>query len=309
VAALHSDGPASAPRSTTDAVVDPGLDVVVPGFPGSGSTGPASAGVSSFTPYTGPSTIRTAGTVITGREITAPLVIAAANVTLKGNLIHGPTSASGDTPAILVKGANATIVDNEIRGNSATNGSAAPASGVKIYADGAKFQFNNVYWIAGDGVTVDATNVTVSDNYIHDFTQRDGVHYDAIVYDQNTSSSVLIQHNTVLMWIPGEMSGVLGLPDSAPNIVVNNNLLAGGGFTIEGGGGGITVTNNRFATTYASSCGVYGTHSFMARIGTVHWSGNVLSDGQTTTAVRCDSRYRAVNNSRGWPVGEPYDHL
>jgi hypothetical protein len=229
-------------------------------------------------PYLGPYEITKPDTVIAGKIITAPLVIAAANVTLRDSVIYGPTSIDGDIPAILISEPGARVLNNEIRGTSASDSSLNPATGVKIWADDVTLSGNDLYWLAGDAITIDGTRVIVSGNYVHDFTAREGVHLDGIVYDQSTENSVLIQHNTALMWLPGEMSGVIALPVSGPNITVNDNLLAGGGYAIVGGGGGedggagVTISHNKFATIYASGCGAYGTHAHL--LDSVKWSDN-----------------------------------
>ena len=264
-------------------------------FGGASNTGPKAAGFNPTEKYTGPMTITTAGTVITNKIIPAGLLIKAPDVTIQGNVIQGSTYEPSDQAAIEVQGDRAKILDNFIGGTSATNWSADPVSGVKLYADSVTFSRNNVSYIAGDGVTLDGENLTITGNWVHDFVLRDqGVHYDGLHYPYPVSLKLqpaLIQDNTVEMWIPvgvssSGMTTALGLPEesgSGAKIVVNHNLIAGGGYAIEGGQAGTTVTNNMFWTKFASSVGYYGIDTHM---GPVTWTGNsITNDGISSIGV------------------------
>jgi hypothetical protein len=239
--------------------------------------------------------ITTAGTVITNKVIPAGLIVKAADVTIQGNIIQGPTDPNSDQAAIEVDGDRAKILDNAIGGTSATNWKADPISGVKLYADSITFSRNNVSYIAGDGITLDGENLTITGNWLHDFVLRDaGVHYDGLHYPVPVSPKTqpaLIQDNTVEMWIPvgvssSGMTTALGLPEesgSGSKIVVNHNLIAGGGYAIEGGQSGTKVTNNMFWTKFSSSVGYYGIDTHM---GPVTWTGNsITNDGVNVVGV------------------------
>ena len=269
-------------RTTTSDTLRP-APASAPAFPDETTTGPAAAGFTNLVPYSGPTVITQPGAVIEGRMISAPIEIAADNVTIRGNSIRTASSIQYDVPVIGLRPGTkgARVVDNEITGRD-RSADASPASGVKLYGDDIEFRRNNVSGIAGDAVTMDGNNIEVTDNYVHDFVFRPGTHYDAVVYGgSNTTNRVRIAGNRIEMWLPEDMTALVSLPDSSPSMVVDANLLAGGGYAVSGGGGGATFTDNRFSTKFSPKCGSWGTHAHLAKPGheEITWSGNTWADG------------------------------
>ena len=152
------------------------------------------------------------------------------------------------------------------------------------------FSRNNVYNIAGDGVSIYGDNANVVGNWVHDFVFRDGgVHYDGLHYPgqagDDTLAPALIKDNTVELWVSGGSSGMtaaMGFPDVAPKVVVEHNLLAGGNYSMWGGGSGITYKDNWFWTKFSAKVGYYGPSAYIGQVGTATWTGNVFTaDGKT----------------------------
>lgn len=284
--------PTEPPVNPTSPPVAPPTPPVAPPatLPSSGefgdasNTGPTAAGFNPTQRYTGPRTITTAGTVITNQIIPAGLIVEADDVTIQGNLISGPTYVPDDEAAIHVKGKRVRILDNEIRGDSAIDWRQTPASGLKLFGDDFTVERNNIHRIGGDAVTVVGQNASIVGNWIHDFTPRDGVHYDALVWGPESSGSPdVIRDNTIEMWIPGMMTSTVSIPANAPKMIVDHNVMAGGGYTLTGGGGGTSITNNLFWTKFSQNVGDYGPKAFM---GSVNWSNNsYTSNGQTAGAI------------------------
>lgn len=282
--------PTTEPTPPTTDPTPPTTDPTPPGTGSSGSyagasnTGPKAAGFAPTAKYTGPRTITTNGTVIRNQVIPAGLIVDADDVTIEGNIIEGSTSVPADDAAIMVLGKRAKVLNNEIRGLSASDWRQTPASGIKLYGSDVTLKGNNVYWIGGDAITIDANNVSIVGNWVHDFTRRDGVHYDAVVWAQRNrvDTPILVRDNTIEMWQPGLMTSVLTLPENAPKLTVDHNVLAGGGYTLLGGGSGSVITNNLFWTKFAPKAGAYGPST---AVGTVTWKDNFYSaDGVTPGA-------------------------
>ncbi|WP_166790446.1 DUF4082 domain-containing protein [Cryobacterium tagatosivorans] len=284
--------PAPAPAPAPEPA--PAPSTIGSSFANSGNTGPAAAGFTPTQKYTGPLTITTAGTVIKNQIIPAGLRIEANDVTIQGNIIEGPTDESWDQAALHVVGDRVKILDNTIRGKSATDWTQTPINGIKLVGQYVDFSRNNVYWISGDGVSIYGDNANLVGNWVHDFVFRDGgVHYDGLHYPgqagDDTTAPALIKDNTVEMWVSGGTSGMtaaMGFPDVATRIVVDHNLVAGGNYTMWGGGSGITYTDNLWWTKFSPKVGYYGPTAYIGKIAPVTWTNNrYTSDGVTPGAL------------------------
>ncbi len=261
-------------------------------FGGPTNTGPAAGGFHPTTKYTGPMTITTAGTVIQNQIIPPGLTVDAPNVTLQGNVINGPTGDGvSQSPLVFAtaKSAGIKMMYNELRGNSASSWPGNdPVSGVKLLADNSTFSYNNMYWVAGDGLSLYGSGFTGIGNWVHDFVVRtDGEHYDAFHWPTPTDGTfhdILIRDNRIEMWITNAgasgMTAVLGMPDGTiTNGVVSHNLLAGGNYAVYEGNG-VTFTNNLFWTKFAPTVGYFGAIAHLDTPGP--FTGNAYtSDGAT----------------------------
>ena len=291
--ARRPDTTATAPLEVTT----PATDANHGSFAGANNTGPIMAGFDPIRKYSGPLTITVPGTVITNQVIAAGLRIEADDVTIQGNIIEGPTDLSWDQAAVHVNGNRVRILDNTIRGVSATNWSQTPVNGIKLVGLNVDFSRNDVYWISGDGISIYGDNAHIVGNWLHDFVFRDGgVHYDGLHYPgqagDNTVEPALIKDNTVELWVSGGTSGMtaaMGFPDIATKIVVDHNLVAGGNYAIMGGGSGITFKNNLFWTRFSPKVGYYGLSAYIGKIGSVQWANNSYTDdGQTPRSAAAD---------------------
>ncbi|MCB2177401.1 MAG: DUF4082 domain-containing protein [Actinomycetales bacterium] len=271
--------PAPAPDPTPAPTPTPTPDPApsTSAFPSASTTG-VPAGVS-LTPYTGPSTITAAGTVIDGKLITQPLVIAssASNVTIRNSKI----SAEGYWLVLNDAGAkNLQIIDTELDGKGNASGDAAVA--------GYNYTLTRVN-IHGtvDGLKLGA-NVTVQDSYIHDLVMTSDSHNDGM--QSLGSDDVLIRHNTIIIG-KGSTSAILlstGSADSMRRITIDNNLVGGGAFTVYGGYepgvdnlsrvSDIVITNNRVTTQIYPNGGAYGPFTSVGSAA-VTMSGNIWYDG------------------------------
>jgi len=245
-------------------------------FPSASNTG-VPAGVS-LTTYTGPSTITAAGTVIDGKLITKPLVIAASasNVTIRNSKI----SAEGYWLVLNDAGAkNLQIIDTELDGKGNASGDAAVA--------GRNYSLTrvNVHGTV-DGLKL-GDNVTVQDSYIHDLVMSGDSHNDGM--QSLGASNVQIRHNTIIIG-KGSTSAILLSTGSGAqrDFTIDSNLVGGGAFTIYGGYepgvdslsqvSNIVITNNRVTTQIYPNGGAYGPFTSVGSAA-VTMRGNVWHDG------------------------------
>ena len=285
---VPTSAPLTAPTRTTGCVTSPHLC----GFPDETTTGPAAAGYAALAPYTGPYTITTNGTVVSGKLLTQPLVIRADDVVVQGNrLAYGINGFS--TAITVVNGSDRVrILDNDLFGLSATDWTRTPQRAIWVQTPGVEIRRNHLKWISGDAFVIadGLPNQVITDNFVHEFTNRAGEHFDGIPADGG-DTNLLIRNNTMLMWAPGNMTGVIGFanihPGSYRNVTIDHNLFAGGGYTIYGGHTSqypdidVRFTNNQFSTVFATDCGAYSPAAYLPPFGSNGnvWSGNVWHDG------------------------------
>jgi hypothetical protein len=259
------------------------------GYPDASNTG-VPAGTT-LTAYTGPSTISTPNTVISGKTMGCINVVAE-GVVIRNSRISCSGSAVNVNDPVLYGKTPLLIEDSEITCN---NGSGA--TGVAE----AHFTLRRVnIHHCENGLSVNQ-DVTIEDSYIHDLDMAEGAHTDGIQLSfghWNGSSypccakNVTVRHNTILggddaghFATSAIISNKLG-PDE--NVLIDGNLMAGGAYTLfcdQQGFTGINyrVTNNRFSTRYSSKVGYFGAStdcSDEVRSGNViHETGQSLSLG------------------------------
>jgi len=233
-----------------------------------------------MSPYTGPSTISTAGTVIDGKTLGCVRVMAP-GVVIRNSRI----SCSGSSYAVLsgdgdYSGTPLVLEDSEIdcRNSSGTAVGEANITARRLNIHGCEngFDINQ--------------NVTVEDSYIHDLYNTASSHTDGIqfgtghlVNGQLASGvvNITIRHNTIYGIGADGSFGTSAIIDHSfaanTNILIDSNLLAGGavalycsiGFT----GTNYRVTNNHFSTKFKNTVGYYGLSSDCAD---QTQSGNVI---------------------------------
>jgi hypothetical protein len=232
--------------------------------------GPSNTGVpvgTVLTPYTGPHTITTAGTVIDSKDITGSLSIQAKNVTIRNSKIHDDLSA---TAGINVEdNGSATITDSEIYNFQV---------GI-VYSNWTAIRIN-MHDITFDGMKM-SSNARLQDSWIHGPKPSSDSHWDGVQV-QNGVVNTVITGNFIDASGPGTNSALFLCPDIGPStngpLTVTGNWLDGGNYTVfilDGANGkyfisNISVTNNRFG--HAAQ---YGPTDINVP---VTWTGNVWDD-------------------------------
>jgi len=194
----------------------------------------------------GGGTITTANTVISGRDITGQVTIAAPGVVIKNSKIH-ITNGYYD---VYVQSGSVTIQDSELYGNP---------TGSTIGFDNWTGLRLNIHNFPDDGVKL-GSNVLLQDSYIHDFATAAGAHADGGQM-QSGVTNLVVRHNTILAKTitgTGANAALFIAPDLGPStngpVTITGNLLSGGNYTVyivDGNNGqyfvqNISLTNNRW---------------------------------------------------------------
>ena len=235
-----------------------------------------------LTPYSGPTTITTAGAVIDAKQISGGLEIRAADVTVSRSSISGTVT--------VADGGSLTISDTYIDAGD---------------RQGTGLEYQNytavrVHVVGGNRSMYCADNCTIRDSYVHaQMTDETGViHESGIRMEQNTT----LIHNTIGCDAPnvppdaGCSAGLTGYGDFAPvrdNLIQNNLFLASTGGTCAYGGSSagkpysrqaanIRFIDNVFSRGRNRKCGYYAPiMDFDKNAPGNVWSGNVWDNGGT----------------------------
>ena len=244
--------------------------------------------------------ITTDGTVVKDLNVTeGSIVIKANNVTIEDTKVV----QTGSIWAIgLYSGVqNATIQDSTITGTTDTGPNALEVGLKDIYGNATGTQI--VRDDFSDATTsVQISNGTVKDSYIHNFGLSPGAHLNGISDGGGDPKPLLIQHNTILNQI-GQTDAIALFQDfgDESNKTITDNLLAGGSYTVYGGGPNsacpslngtpgcegpsdhIVITNNHFSRIFQANGGTFGYgEAFNASgVGNV-WHGNAWDDTGAT---------------------------
>jgi hypothetical protein len=193
-------------------------------------------------------TISTAGTTVSGKDISGTVTISASNVTLRNCKVR-----SGSYWVIQITGGTGVVVDHctiDGMGTGGQQGSVGINGG-----DGATFTANNIFNVE-DGIHP-RSGCTMRDNYIHDLAAPGSPHYDGIQIDNNISN-VTVTHNSVING-HNQTSAVMIDNWNGPtsNVTVDNNLLCGGGYTIycDGTQSSQPITNVRITNNHMGAGG------------------------------------------------------
>ena len=273
--------PASNATDPTDPTVPP--DPTNTAWPNADNTGVPTG--TALTPYTGPMTIQTPGTVIDAKQINGFLDILAPNVTVSRSSIVGNVRISED--------ASLTITDTDIN--------AGDEAGTGLEAH--NFTATRVHVVGGSRSMSCVSNCTIRDSYVHgQMTDETGVHHESgIRMEQNTT----LIHNTITCDAPavppdaGCSAGLTGYGDFAAvrdNLIQNNLFLPSTGATCAYGGasGGkpysdatanIRFIDNVFTRgTETANCGIWWPITdYDEDAPGNQWTGNVWEDGTPIT--------------------------
>lgn len=237
-------------------------------------------------PLTTGRTIAIDGTVVDSEIIVGGLVIAAKDVIVRNCWIISDFGGSSGSGVITLRpGSSATIERSTLDGSDATHAG--------IWYEGLKLvAVRNEIIRVNDGVfSWDASNFTLKDNYLHDFTiYAANGHVDG--FQTEGASHGTIRHNT--FDVTQDQTSAIAIWNSRRNsddILVDSNLIAGGGFSIyaedyspseSNPSGGYSVTNirfshNRFSTVHYPCVGNWGVW-FLRGAPTDRWRrrGNVV---------------------------------
>ena len=246
------------------------------GYPNAGNTG-VPAGTT-LTPYTGPSAITTAGTVIDGKTLGCVQIQATGVVIRNSRLTCNP----GGTAVVLSRltsGAPALIENSEINCLNGANSAGFGNSNLTIRGVDI---FN-----CENGLNVQR-NVDIRDSYIHDGYNDGDSHMDGMQFTA-AADNVQIIHNTILGVGNNGQLGTSSLIADLPghsNWLIENNLFGGGAYTVycvAGRGTNWVIRNNRFATSYGRN-GTSGAFGFSTECSDETQSGNVIHEtGQPIT--------------------------
>jgi len=212
--------------------------------PDASNTGWQHTGVS-LTPYTGPMTINTAGTVIDGKDIRGQLTINADNVTIKRSRIR----SGGFYGVYVARGAAAfSIIDSELDGQGNPNNDSAVSS-----HDYSVIRCDVHGWV--DGFKADQ-NVNIVNSWLHEFATGNGNHNDGIQISGR--GNILVQGNRFDARTKSESGGMnasvytntdYGIrPD---NVVVRGNWINAGGYFVRIDATRFKLENNRFGRWYS----------------------------------------------------------
>jgi hypothetical protein len=231
------------------------------GFPGASNTGvPAGTTLS---PYTGPSTISTAGTVIDGKSMGC-ITVRAPGVVIRNSKISCQGGYAVYVPDGSFTGTPLTVEDSEVdcklTGGNGLGEANITVRRVDIQGCENGFDINQ--------------NLMIQDSYVHDLYNSGSAHTDGAQmaaghYENGQlvsgSRNVTFLHNTIYgMGADGSFgtSAIISNRGADRDILIQNNLMAGGAVALycEQGATGTNyrVLDNHFSTRFGPKVGYYG---------------------------------------------------
>jgi hypothetical protein len=267
------------PQTTTTPPPTPGA------WPGPDNTGvPAAV---NLTPYTGPTTIQTAGLVIDGKLVTSDLVIQAPNVVIRNSRINAHIDVDGANRSL-------TLEDSEVH----AGGWRGPAVG---FGD---LTIRRTEITGGQHAVLCDDNCAVADSWLHNQGVFPGSHNNA--YISNGGTGHTLRHNTLDCTPRDDGQGGGCTADGSffgdfatiRDVVVDNNLFVAtpsGGYCGSFGWNpgkpfgdnptNVDVTNNVFQRGPNGKCGVHAAAtSFKASDPASTWINNKWDDGAVVPA-------------------------
>lgn len=227
----------------------PGASVTSKGWPNASTTGYGSTRLSPAST----NSLDSAGTY-NGLHFTGTVTISASNVTMRDCLITAKTT---DWVSILIAGSGLTniIIDHVEIAGAGTNSTQEGATAIGVSGDSQVSVSNSNIYEVGNGVSVVQGQVTVEDNYFHDFHGGPGSHINGIKHDGNSNHDLMIllrrnylnimNNNNDAVMIDNSLGPVQG------SITIEKNYLGGGAYTVYVDGHfttepviGVTIINN-----------------------------------------------------------------
>lgn len=252
-------------------------------FPNASNTG-VPAGVT-LSPYAGPMTVTTPGTVIEGKLVKGDLLIQADDVTVTKSRIEGRLSSDA--------GGSVTVEDSEIDGGDQEMFPSVSFSDITL---------RRVDVTGGQHSVQCSENCTVVDSWLHDqyLPAHSAGHVNAFI--SNGGTHMVLRHNTLHCTVPltpqdGGCTADLSLfGDFGPisDVTVDHNLFKSNNVSMSyctqagyspgkpygSHPAGVRYTNNVFERGGNGKCGVYGpVTSFLDTDGNT-WTGNTWQDGK-----------------------------
>lgn len=253
-----SPTPTVAPTPTPTATPTPTSSPAT--WPNASNTG-VPAGTT-LTAYTGPSNIRTAGTVIEGKTLGCIQVNAPGVIIRKSRITCRPAYAAVDVPDGAFTGTPLLLEDVEI---NCQNGG-GNAIGEANYT----LRRANIFGCENGGDV--NQNVLVEDSYVHDLYNPSEAHADGFQFADHMVNgqvvagtiNVTVRHNTIYsVGADGSLgtSAIIGNKAADKNILIENNLLAGGAYTLycqPGANPEFRVIGNHFSRRFSPKVGAFG---------------------------------------------------
>jgi hypothetical protein len=217
--------------------------------------------------HAGDLTVKTAGAVVDGLQVTGSILVQAPNVTIRRTKVALSRQAYWAVRQ-LPGATNLVIEDSEL------SGSGQVQTGVSQEASGLTIRRTAIHDV--DKGVVARDRVTVQDSLLYAVATG--------ISDQGGVSGVTIAHNAITSTGRGEAAIAL-YTNSGPlaTVSVDDNLLAGGNYTLYAGGGNgshdIRVTRNHFSRSVSAKGGFFGpVTAWDPRARGNVWSGNVWDD-------------------------------
>jgi hypothetical protein len=228
-------------------------------------------------------TVKTAGAVIEGLDISGTVEINANNVTIRNSRIRAASGAASNTILIRTNSYTGTVVQ-DVELDCASRAQAG------IYWTGYTLTRVDIHHCIGDGADIGGSNVTIQDSWIHDLIEVPGSHNDGIQITSGSNIRLLRNHvtngntQTSALKVGADQGDI-------SNVTIDGNWIGGGGYALYLGCGtsptwctqkgwpytvgSATVRNNRWLRSPKSPGGpvLRGEVTVMPV-----WSGNVWDD-------------------------------
>jgi Domain of unknown function (DUF4082) len=284
---LAADGGTSTTTTTTKTTPAPTPTPTPTPAPGGAFPNAANTGVPdgvALAPYSGPTTIRTPGTVIDGKQVNGSLVISATGVTINRSLVKG---------MILVDlTGSLTITDSTVDGGA--EGDAT--------VNHANITMRRVEVIGGRASVACNFNCDIQDSWLHGQYIEPGSDWHGDGFLSNGGSKMVLRHNTLACDSKPTGSGgacsaavaLYGDFEPIQDVIVDNNLFvpSPASYCMYGGYGpgkpygtdvrNVVISNNVFARGTNRKCAAFGAITSVAPSGSNGnvFSGNSWDDGQ-----------------------------